>query len=138
MQSELDHIVRDAEQKFAGGNRSLKDVGLTPEILAEQYRPTAEKQVRRHLILGKLIDQEKLELSDDETDQGFQEMADAYGQPMEFIKSYYEKNQDGLTLFKHTLLEKKVLKLIIDNSDITEIEPSDKGEAEESSAESDA
>jgi trigger factor len=131
VQGELDHIIRDAEQKFAASNRTLEEIGLSPEILAEQYRPTAEKQVQRHLILGKLIAQEKLEITDEETNQGFQEMADGYGQPVDFIKTYYEQNKEGLSIFKHTLLEKKALKLIIDSSEITEVEPSDKSDAEQ-------
>ena len=123
VESELAHIVSDAERSFAQSNKSFEDVGLTKEGLEEQYRPTAEKQVRRHLILGKLIEQEKLELSDAELDQGFQEMADMYQQPVEHLKGYYSQNKDGLAVFKHTLLEKKVLKLIIEHGQITETEP---------------
>jgi trigger factor len=126
VEGELEQIINDAEQKFSAANRKLEDVGLSRETLAEKYRPTAEKQVRRHMILGKLMDQEKLEISDEELSQGFQEMADTYSQPVDFIKSYYDQNKEGLSFFKHTLLEKKALKLIIDNSEITEIEPTEK------------
>jgi trigger factor len=128
---ELAHIISDAERSFAQSNKSFEDIGMTREGLAEQYRPTAEKQVRRHLILSKLIDQEKLELSDEELDQGFQEMADMYQQPVEHLKGYYNQNKEGLAYFKHTLLEKKVLKLIIDNGQVTETEPEGKSEAQE-------
>jgi trigger factor len=128
----LEHIINDAEQKFAQSNRSLEEVGLSRETLAEKYRDTAEKQVRRHMILGKLIDQENLSLSDEELDQGFQEMADTYRQPVEELKRYYEMNNRGLSLFKHTLLEKKVLTLIIDNGAVEEIEPSQEAATEKS------
>ena len=124
--AELEHIVNDAEQKFAQGNRQLEDVGLSREKLAEQYRETAEKQVRRHMILSKLMDQEKLVLSDEELDKGFQEMADNYRQPVDQLKKYYEMNQEGLSFFKHTLLEKKALALIIENGSVTEVEPEEK------------
>jgi trigger factor len=129
--SELAHIISDAERSFEQSNKSFEDVGLTKEGLEEQYRPTAERQVRRHLILNKLIDQEKLELSDEELDQGFKEMADIYQQPVEHLKGYYQQNKDGLAYFKHTLLEKKVLKLIIESGQITEVEPAKTEEAEE-------
>jgi trigger factor len=126
--AELDHIIKDAERSFAQSNRSFEDVGLTQESLMEKYRPTAEKQVRRHLILSKVVKQEALELSDEELDNGFQEMADNYRQPVEHIKGYYQQNQDGLTFFKHTLLEKKALNLIIDKGQIKEVEPEDKND----------
>lgn len=126
---ELEHIINDAERSFAQSNRSLDEVGLSREKLAETYRPTAEKQVRRHLILSKIIEQENLTLTDDELDQGFQEMADNFQQPVEHIKGYYQQNKEGLEFFKHTLLEKKALKIIIDNGRISEVEPAEKSEA---------
>jgi trigger factor len=48
---------------------------------------------------------------------------------VEHIKSYYEQNKEGLEYFKHTLLEKKALKIIIDNGRISEVEPAEKNEA---------
>ena len=123
VESELEHIIKEAEQSFSYNNRTLEDVGLSREKLAENYRPTAEKQVRRHLILSKIIEQENLTLSDEALDQGFQEMADTYRQPVDQIKAYYNQNKNGLEFFKHTLLEKQALKIIIDNSVVKEVEP---------------
>lgn len=120
---ELEHIVKDAEQKFTYSNKSLEDLGLTREGLAQEYRPVAEKQVRRHLILSKIIDQESMTLTDEELEAGFQEMSENYQQPADHIKNYYNQNKEGLELFKHTLLEKKSLNLIIDGSKITETDP---------------
>ncbi|MGD8836459.1 MAG: trigger factor [Desulfobacteraceae bacterium] len=126
VEGELEHILKDAERSFEQSNRSFDELGLSKEILGEKYRPTAEKQVRRHLILNKIIEQEKLELSDEELDQGFQEMADTYQQPVDHIKGYYSQNKEGLELFKHTMLEKKALNLIIDSGKISEVEPTEK------------
>jgi trigger factor len=123
VQAELDHIIRDTERSFEYANKSMQEMGLTHEGLAEKYRETAKKQVRRHLILGKIIEQEHLEVSDEELEKGFNEMAQAYRQPVEHIKGYYDRNKEGLDLFKHTLLEKQAIRLIIDNSRIEEMEP---------------
>ncbi len=137
---ELEHIISDTERSFASSNMRLEDAGLTREKLAEQYRETAEKQVRRHLILDKIIAQEKLEVSDEEMEKAFADMAASIGQPVEQIKTYYETNPDKIDLFKHTLLEKKAIELIIDSSKIEEVEPqaetADNGDGEaEKSAE---
>ncbi len=126
--AELEQIMKDAERSFAQSNQKFEDVGLTRESLMEKYRPTAEKQVRRHLILSKLVEQEALELSDEELEKGFQEMADTYQQPVEHLKGYYNQNKEGLAFFKHTLLEKKALNLIIDKGQITEVDPKDKND----------
>ena len=120
---ELSGIIDEVEKTLSYHNKSMEDEGLTRESLAEKHRETAEKKVRRHLILDKIIDQEELTLSDQELDAGFNEMAQAVNQPVEAIKSYYNQNQSNLDFFKHTLLEKQAIKLIIDNSTIEEIEP---------------
>jgi trigger factor len=120
---ELEGIIEEAERSFSYRNSSLEDAGLSREIIAEKYRDTALKQVKRHLILGHLIDQEKLSIGDEELEAAFQSMADNFKQPVEEIKGYYRKNDDKLDYYKHALLEKKVLKLIFDSSAIEDVPP---------------
>ena len=69
-------MVTDMEQRLSQQNMSMDEAGLSPEMIREKYRETAEKQVRRHLLLNKLIEQEKLELSDEEVDAGYTELAE--------------------------------------------------------------
>jgi trigger factor len=120
---ELEGIIEEAERSFVYRNTSLEQMGLSREGIAEKYRDTALKQVKRHLILSKMIDQESLTLSDDEVENGLKEMSENFGHPLEDIKKYYDENKDKLDLFKHTLLEKKAIDLIIDNSKIEDVEP---------------
>ena len=120
---ELEWIIEEAERSFTYRNISMEDIGLTKESIAEKYRDTAVIQVKRHLLLGKLIDQESLKISDEELEDGLKEMADSFNQPLEQIKNYYDQNKDKIEYFKHTLLEKKAIKLIIDSSKIEEVEP---------------
>lgn len=120
---ELEGIIEEAERSFAYRNTSMEQLGLSREEIADKYRDTALKQVKRHLILSKLIDQESLELSDEETENGLQEMAENFGHALADIKKYYAENKDKLELFKHTLLEKKAINLIIDSSKIEDVKP---------------
>ena len=120
---ELEGIVEEAERSFAYRNTSMEELGLTKDKIEEQYRDTAFKQVKRHLILGKLIDQEELTISDDEHEDSLKEMAENFNQPVEEIKKYYDQNKDKIQFLKHTLLEKKAINLIIDNSKIEDVEP---------------
>ncbi len=120
---ELEGIVAEAERSFASRNVSMEDMGLTREGIAEKYRDTALKQVKRHLILSKLIEQEKLTLSDEDLENGFKEMADNFNQPVEEIKNFYNQNKDKVEFFKHTLLEKQAIRLIIDNGTVKNVKP---------------
>jgi len=123
IQYELDGIMAETENALATNNLTLEQIGRTREDMENEYKGTADKQVRRHLILGALIEQEKLELPDEELESGFQDMAKSFNQPVEGIKGFYQQNQDKLDFFKHTLLEKKAMRLIIDGSDVEEVEP---------------
>jgi trigger factor len=123
VEMELQGIVEEAERSFAYRNTSMEEMGISKESIAEKYRDTALKQVKRHLILGKIIDQESLNLDDDELEGGLKEMSESFNQPLQEIKKFYDQNPDKLRYFKHTLLEKKAIKLIMDNSTITDEKP---------------
>jgi trigger factor len=128
---ELEHILNDAERSFQYRNMTLDQVGLTRERLAAQYRSTAANQARRHLVLEKIIRQENLTLPDERLEAGLAQMAQAYGQPVESIKDIYTKNPDALEAFKHSLLEKEAIKLIMDNSSIEQVPVTDETPAGE-------
>ena len=120
---ELNSIIADAERSFSYHNKTFEEAGITRESLTEKYRDTAEKQVRRQLILGKIIQQEKMELADEDLEKGFEEMAATYDQPVDVIKGFYGNSGDKLELFKHALLEKQAIKLIMERNEVESVEP---------------
>jgi len=123
VEHELNNIISDAEQSFSYHNKTFEEAGISKESLAEKYRDTADKQVRRQLILGKIIQQEKMELADEELEKGYEEMAATYNQPVDVIKGIYGNSGDKLALFKHALLEKQAIKLIMERNEIESVEP---------------
>jgi len=121
VEAELGGILSDVERSFQYRNKTLEDVGLTRNIMAERYRETAEKQVRRFLILDKIIEQESLKLGDGEVETEMTQMAETLNQPIDEINRYYKENGNRLKVLKHGLLEKKAMALIIDHSQIEEV-----------------
>ncbi len=119
---ELDGIIEETERSFANKNISMEEMGLTREMMAGKYRETATKQARRRLLLQKLIEQESLKVSDEEIEKEMQTMADAWGQPVSHIQDHYKQNPSQLDLFKYALLEKQAIKMVIDSSEIEEID----------------
>lgn len=120
---ELNHIITDAERSFSYHNKTFEEAGISRESLSAKYRETAEKQVRRQLILGKIIEQEKMELAEEDLEKGFEEMAATYNQPVDVIKGIYGNSGDKVELFKHALLEKQAIKIIMERNEIEMIEP---------------
>ena len=135
VEGELNGIISETEQAYAQNNTSLEEAGLSKEIMTERYRDVAEKQARRHLILDKLISQESLELTDEELEASFEEMAQAMNASKDAVKNYFNMDPRQLEYYKHTQLEKKAVDLIIEKGSVTEVEPKteqDDGETESS------
>lgn len=130
---EMDEIIRDAEMKFAQNGLSMEQLGITREHMEQEYRGLAEQQVRRHLLLSKIIEQEQLEVSDEEIEAEYDKIAQATGQPKDTVKSYYRQNPEKHDGFKHALLEKQVIDLIINHAEIEEVEPETESGREEES-----
>ncbi len=141
VEGELNGIIMETEQAYAQNNTSLEEAGLSKEMMKTQYRDVAEKQARRHLILDKLITQEKLELTEEELDASFEEMAQGMNASMDAVKNYFNMDPKQLEYYKHTQLEKKAIDLIIEKGSVTEIEPkaaeADADEKEDASTETD-
>ena len=113
---ELEGIIKETETAFAQQGLTLEGRGLTKEGLKEKYRDIAEKQVKRHLVLKKIVAQEKLTISDEEMEKAYKDMAKAFKKPVEEIKNFYTQKENNLEFLTSSLLEKKALILIIENS----------------------
>jgi trigger factor len=120
---EIEGIIEEVERTLTYHGSSLEERSLTKEDLTEKYRDTAEKQVRRRLILKKIVEQDNLTLSDEDLENGYKDMAEAFNRPFEEIKNFYEQKGSNIEFFKTSLLEKKALKLIIENSSQEIVEP---------------
>jgi trigger factor len=123
VEGELNGIIMETEQAYAANNTSLEQAGLTKEFMKTQYRDVAEKQARRHLILDKVITQEKLELTDEELEKIFEENALGKKAQLYSIKNYFKTDPKQLEYYKHTQLEKKAIDLIVEKGSVTEVEP---------------
>ncbi len=131
---ELEGILNETLRSLEHNNMTMDDLGITEDSIKERYRGTAIDQVKRHMILAKIIEQEELSLTDDELNKGFEDIAKQFGFPVDDVKRYYNESsgQANLKYLEDTLLEKKALRMIIDHADIEEVQP---GENQEESYE---
>ncbi len=135
VEAELNAIVAEAEQAYAQNNVSLQDAGLSPDFLKNKYRDVAEKLAKRHLILEKIVDQENIELTEEELEHSFEETALHMGATADAIKGMFKANEQQFGFYKQVQLERKVIKMIMDNGNITEVEPETAPEPSETAPE---
>ncbi len=120
---ELAGIIREYERSFEQQGVTLESQGINKQILTASYQGVAERTARRHLILEKIISQEKLTLSEDELDSELRKVAIACSRSQEEMRAYYHQNPLILERLKSALLEKHAIALIVDHATIEEVTP---------------
>ncbi len=123
VEAELEGILEEAERAFQARNTTLEEAGLSRESIAATYRETAVQQVKRHLLLGRIIEQERLELPPEKLEEAMREIAGRLEQPVAVVQTYYRENPEKLEALRHALLEKEAARRIIDSGEIEEVDP---------------
>lgn len=65
--------------------------------LKEEYHDEALKRVKNRLIIEKIIEEEKIEVSDEEVDNKLEELAKKYNMAKEEVKKEYDNNLDYIS-----------------------------------------
>ena len=88
--AETENYVRDYDTRLRMQGLDLKTyfqyTGMTLDALREQLRPQAEKQVKTRLALEKIAELEAITVSDDEIEEEFKRLSEAYGMEVEKIR----------------------------------------------------
>jgi FKBP-type peptidyl-prolyl cis-trans isomerase (trigger factor) len=80
--------------------------------------------------LERLAAQENLAVADDEVEEGLRQSAEELNRPLDTVKDFYRKN-NLMEPLRRQLLEEKVVRLLLDQADITEVSPDLPGSAQQ-------
>jgi trigger factor len=125
VEEELSALVVDAQNAMAQRGLSLEESGQTLEGLAAKFRPVAEKKVREYLVLQKVIEQEGIAVTEELVEQGYTELSEAMGQPVDTIKQFHDSYRDAYKVFEQKILEKEAVRHIAAKSDVDKVEVQD-------------
>ncbi len=126
---EIDASLDNMRQQLYRSGASFEQLGLDMEKMKTDLRPTAEKNVKASLILGKIAQENEFDVDEDELSKSFEDLAGQSGHPAETVRKYYEAN-DLVESFRQTLIKEKTLNYLVENASVTEVEPEKKGEKE--------
>ncbi len=91
IEKEVDNQINEFDYRLRSQGMSmdmyLQYLGMDVAALRDSYKDGAEKQVKLRLALEKIIELEKIEISDEDVETELKTYADAYNMPMEKIKS---------------------------------------------------
>ena len=118
IEAEAENLVRDFDSRLRMQGLDLntycKYTGQTLEQLREQNMPMAERQVKTRLALEKIVELEGIVASDEEAEEEFTKMANAYGMNVEDVKKYIE-----VDAIKADICVKKAVEFVKANAEIT-------------------
>lgn len=114
---ELQSMWQDLERRAKAQQKTMADLGMTPEPFVKEYETAARDRVRGYLLLDAIADAEQMTATDDEIDARLEEIAQATSQPTPKVRLYYEQNNLLATLRRERIHE-KALDFIIRQSKI--------------------
>jgi len=84
VETEVDRLINQQSRRWQmsgeGLEEYLKSVNKTEEELREELRPVATKMVIRSLVLGKIVEEEKIEVSNSEIETEIENMTESAGE----------------------------------------------------------
>ena len=90
-EAETENFVRDYDNRLRMQGLDLKTyfkyTGLTLDTLRAQMRPQAERQVKARLALEKIAELEKIEASEEDIENEYKSIAEAYGVELDQVKA---------------------------------------------------
>ena len=93
-------------------NQYMQMTGMSIDALKAQFLPEAEKKVKMSLILEKISKVENIEVTDDEVEAEYKNIAETNKMEIEDVKKYL-KAED----LKENKLVEKTVKFLVDNAD---------------------
>ncbi len=90
----------------------LRIQGKTMEDLREELRPGAERRLRRSLVLGEIVEQEDLEVSDVELDIQIAESSERYGERADEVREALSAPEEQRDVRNRMLANKAVQRLV--------------------------
>lgn len=81
----------------------------TVEDLVDEFRPTAEKRVRRSLLLTELVEEEAIEVEDREVEQELARLTEVYGQDTKAVRDALSSNDQLREDIRNRLYGRKLV-----------------------------
>jgi trigger factor len=106
VEHEIDRLIKEREASLEG---RIQDRGKSVEELKEALRPLAVNRIKHALILGKVAEEEKIEVAEAEVDEEIETMAQGAGERGEELRKAFNSAAARQSI-EEVLLTRKTLK----------------------------
>jgi trigger factor len=121
--SMVDRSVKDLEVRFTSGLKQRgarkEEIEKSSDVIKKRAGEEAEKQVKTYFILGKIAQNENIEITDAQIDKHIENLARQWGQDFEKIKKNFQ-DRHLVEEVRLELREEKAMEFLLQNAQIEE------------------
>ena len=110
----LDDFSRRMQSQGLTMEQYFQFTGMTLEKMQEEMKPQALKRIQTRLVLEKIAEVENIQPTDEEVEEEFKKMADAYKMEVEKVRGIVPEAE-----VKKDLAVNKAIDFIKQNADVT-------------------
>lgn len=119
VENEVDEMINSFAYRLQSQGLKLETylqyTNMTTDNLRTEYKPQAERQVKLRLGLEKIAQLEEIKATEEETEEEYEKLADAYSMPLENVKKLVNPQDLGADI-----ANRKVIDFLRENAKITE------------------
>lgn len=119
VENEIDEMINSFAYRLQSQGLKLetylKYTGMTTDNMRTEYKPQAERQVRLRLGLEKIAQIEEIKPTEEETEEEYKKLSEAYGMPLENVKNLIRAED-----LNADIANRKVVEFLRENAVITE------------------
>ncbi len=136
VEREIDRLLNQWAQRWQIGSKGMEDylrnINKTGEELREELRPVATKRVTQSLVLGKVAEGEKIEVSDSEINAEVEKMTKSAAENKDELQKFLDTSQ-GRGSIEQILMTRKTIQRLVEiakgsNKSIETIQKEEKSE----------
>jgi trigger factor len=120
VETEFSNIWNQVEQELKREGKTAADEGKSEDELKAEYRAIAERRVRLGLVLGRIGEQNGINVAADELQRAIAQRARQFPGQEQQVFEYYAKNQQAQAEIRAPLFEDKVVDFIAELAQVTD------------------
>lgn len=121
IQNEIDSMIQQFKYRLMyqglDYNNYLKITGQTDEAVRESYKENAALMVKKQLIVTKIVENEKIEATDEEVEAKVKEQAESVQKNVEDYKK--DMNPKQFDYIRNSIVIDKLFNFLVENNDIS-------------------
>ncbi len=117
---EFSQIWQQFENELKSQSKELKDLDESEDELRAEYRQIAERRVRTGLVLAEVGNLNKIEVSQEELNQGLMQRVQQFPGQEQQVFEYFQKNPEAMAQIRAPIFEEKVVDFICELASVTD------------------